>query len=72
MNDLKKIFNMKVGIFTFVIWTIINITKIQDIYFSTNLIITNAVVKILHLLFMYFIFLKLFNIVKNKDNEKGK
>lgn len=72
MNNLKKIFNKEVGIFTFVIWTIINITRIQDIYFSTNLIVTNAVVKILHLIFMYFIFLKLFNLVKNRKEEKGK
>ena len=72
MNNLKKIFNKEVGIFTFVIWTIINITRIQDIYFSTILIVTNAVVKVLHLIFMYFIFLKLFNLVKNRKEENGK
>lgn len=72
MNNLKKLFNKEVGIFAFVIWTIMNVTRIQDIYFSTNLIVTNAVVKILHLIFMYFIFLKLFNLVKNREEEKGK
>ena len=56
MNNLKKLFNKEVGIFAFVIWTIMNVTRIQDIYFSTSLIVTNAVVKILHLIFMYFIF----------------
>ena len=68
----KRYYNIKIAIFAFVIWTILNITGISNIYIVNDLNFKAAIGKVLHLFFLYVLFLKTYNIFSEKKSENGK
>lgn len=72
MERVKKIYNKNVFLFTIVIWTILNICGIQNIYFSAAQDVKYAVLKVLHFVFLYFIFYKFYSLYKNRKEKSGK
>jgi len=69
---ISKIINKKVFLFTFVIWLIIHVSGIPNLYFITETTITSIIVKILHLVFLYIIFKKIYSLYVNRKNPKVK
>lgn len=73
MKEITELINKKIAIIAFVIWTILNISGISNIYFETSIKGINFVMaKILHLIFLYFIFYKIYSLYKERKNQKGK
>lgn len=69
---MKRLFNMQTFIVTIFIWLNLNISGIQNIYFSGGTTLTIIVIKILHFLFLYAIFLKIYSLYKNRKIPKVK
>ena len=69
---MKNILNKKVFLYTFLIWFYLNISGIQNIYFSAGQTLTIIIVKILHLFFLYAIFLKLNSLYNQRNIPKVK
>ena len=47
MNDIKKLFNKRVFLYAFLIWVNLNISGIQNIYFSEGKMSTIIIIKII-------------------------
>ena len=72
MNDIKKLFNKRVFLYAFLIWVNLNISGIQNIYFSEGKMSTIIIIKIIHLIFLYFLFLKINSLYANRKVPKVK
>ena len=72
MKHISKIFNMRVFIYTFLIWLNLNISGIQNIYFSEGKNLTIIVVKILHIFFLYAILSKIHSLYVKRHLPKVK
>lgn len=73
MIKINQLINEKIAIITFVIWIILNISGIQNIYFAVDVYtIKVAIVKIAHLFFLYYVINKIYLLYKERNTEKGK
>ena len=72
MRNKLKIFNKRVFAYAFLIWLNLNISGIQNLYFSNGKTLTIIIVKILHLFFLYGIFLKLHSMYNKRNVPKVK
>lgn len=72
MKNISKILNVRALIYAFLIWLNLNITGIQNLYFSEGNLSTIIIVKILHLIFLYFIFSKIHALFTQRHIPKVK
>lgn len=72
MKNISKILNVRALIYAFLIWLNLNITGIQNLYFSKGNLSTIIIVKILHLIFLYFIFSKIHSLFTKRHMPKVK
>ena len=70
MKNISKILNVRALIYAFLIWLNLNITGIQNLYFSEGNLSTIIIVKILHLIFLYFIFSKIHSLFTQRHVPK--
>lgn len=71
-KTISKIINIQVLIYAFFIWINLNISGIQKKYFSEGETLTIIAVKILHLIFLYAIILKIYQLYKKRHEPKVK
>lgn len=72
MKELYQQFNKTVFIYTFVVWSILNVFGIQNMYFYGGHILTTIIIKALHMLFLYTIILKIHSLYKKRLESKVK
>lgn len=72
MKNILKFINVRALIYAFLIWLNLNITGIQNLYFSEGNLSTIIIVKILHLLFLYGIFAKIHSLLSQRHDKKVK
>lgn len=72
MKNFFKMFNKAVLIYTLIIWLILNVFGIQNMYFYGGEITTTIVVKILHIFFIYLIIGKIYSLYEQRNTPKGK
>ena len=72
MKNIFKLFNKRVFVYTFIIWLILNVSGIQNMYFYGGKIFTTMLVKILHLIFIYAIVFKLYSLYNQRHIPKVK
>ena len=72
MKKIAEIFDIKIFLYAFVIWLSLNISGIQNLYFSTDITTITIIVKALHLIFLYIILKKLNLLWVNRKNPKVK
>ncbi len=72
MKNISELFNKKVFSIAFIIWTILNISGIQSIYFIEQTSLKISIIKILHLFFLYAIFFKIYSLYTQKHIPKIK
>ncbi len=71
-NEISKLISTKALLFSLIFWIILNFSGIQNgVLTSSNFLIT-CCFKILHFIFLYFIFYLLFEILKNKKSTTYK
>lgn len=73
MSKIGKIINIQALIYAFFIWLNLNITGIQKTYFSVKTItFAIVIIKLLHLIFLYFLCAKIHSLFKQKKETKTK
>ena len=73
MKKTSKVINIRAFIYAFLIWLNLNITGIQKKYFSVKTVtFTIVILKILHLIFIYFLCAKIHSLFKQKKEPKTK
>ena len=72
MKNISKILKIRAFIYAFLIWINLNISGIQNIYFSEGNISTIIIIKILHLLFLYCILAKIHSLFSQRHDKKAK
>ena len=72
MKKFFKIIDIRAFIYVFLIWLNLNISGIQNIFFSKGNITTIIIIKILHLIFLYAIFCKLHSLFSQRNIPKVK
>lgn len=72
MKSIFKLLTNKVFIFTFVVWMIINMTGIHNIYFFGGNLAKVLIIKILHLFFLFFLFNQIYSLYSQRHTSKGK
>lgn len=73
MKKISKIIDIQALLYAFFIWFNLNITGIQKRYFSVKEItFTIVILKVLHLIFLYFLCAKIHKLFKNKKEPKTK
>lgn len=71
-NSSEKIFDKRTFLYSFLIWLNLNISGIQNIYFTDEKSFAYMLVKVLHLVFLYLIIDKIRSLYKNRQTIKGK
>ena len=72
MKDILKLFNKQSFLCAFVIWIILNITGIQNMFFQGKNLILTLIIKVLHLIFLYTIIAKIQSLYKHRETPKVK
>ena len=72
MKKLFEQFNKTAFIYTVVIWLILNVFGIQNMYFYGGNIAVTMIVKVLHILFLYTIISKIHSLYKQRHEPKVK
>lgn len=73
MLKSNKIINIKLVIFTFIVWGFLNLSGIQKIFFLVDEVsLKILIIKFLHLLFLYTIFAIIYNLFRVNNNEEKK
>lgn len=72
MKEIYQKFNKTAFIYTFVIWIILNVFGIQNMYFYGGHILISIIIKALHMLFLYTIISKIHSLYKKRFEPKVK
>ena len=72
MKNILKIFNKQAFICTFIIWIILNISGIQNMFFQNDDFALTIAIKAMHLIFLYPIVAKIQTLYKNRKIPKIK
>lgn len=68
---IKNIINKKVCIISFIIWTILHISGISNLFLIEYSPERMILYSLLHLIFIYILIFNISNIIKNKEKEMG-
>ena len=72
MKSIFKLINRQALLCVFIIWIILNVTGIQNMFFQGKDLILTLIIKVLHLIFLYTIVAKIQSLYKNRKLPKVK
>lgn len=72
MKKISKIINIRAFIYAFLIWVNLNISRIQNLYFSGGATSKVIIIKILHIFFLYAIISRIHTLYTKRHEAKTK